>query len=152
MHRPAAEGRKAGAEDHAGIDVIGVGNDPVGKRALAFVEHRLDQLAAKAVELGVVVDGLLALGLAVLPDVEALAGLLAELAGAHQTRQRIVLRRAGAKLGADLIGDVETDHVHELERSHRHAEFERGPIDLVARRAFSVTAHGLHHVRATARD
>src|SRR5262245_405356 len=147
MQRPAAEGRKAGAEDHAGIDVIGIGYDLVGKGALAFVEHWLDQLATETIELSVVVFRLAALGLAVLPNVKALAGLLAELAGADQPRQWIVLRCTGAKLGSDLIGDVEADQVHELERPHRHTEFERGLIDLVARRAFRVTAHGLHHVR-----
>src|SRR6476659_3596025 len=47
MQRPAAERRKAGAEDHAGIDVIGVGQNLVGKDALTFVEHGLDQLAAE---------------------------------------------------------------------------------------------------------
>ena len=51
MQTPAAEGRKARAEDHAGIDVIGVGHDPIGKGTFAFVEHGLDQLAAEAVEL-----------------------------------------------------------------------------------------------------
>src|SRR5918994_4616791 len=73
VQRAAAERREARAEDHAGIDMIGVGHDPVLERALRLVEHRLHQLTAEPFQLGLVVLDLLALRLALLPDIEALA-------------------------------------------------------------------------------
>src|SRR5262249_56602910 len=66
MQRPAAERRKSGAEDHPGINVIGVGDNAVGKGALALVEHRLDQLSTETIALPRVVRPIPRRGLALL--------------------------------------------------------------------------------------
>ena len=135
VKRAAAERRKARAEDHAGIDMIGARHHAIGESAIGLIQHRLDQGAAKTLELGLVVADLLALRLPLFPDIEALAGLLAELALLDQRRQHVVAAGRERKLLADLIGDVEPDHVHQLERPHRHAEFQRRLVDLLARLA-----------------
>src|SRR6266508_1975288 len=86
MKRTATEGRKARAEDHAGIDVIGVRHDVVFERALGLIEHGFHQLAAQALKLARVVGDVFALRLALLPDIESFARFLAELALLHEVR------------------------------------------------------------------
>src|SRR5680860_589566 len=115
MQRAAAERRKARAEDHARIDMVRTLHDLVSRCAFCLVEHRLDELAAQARELRGVVGRLVALRLAVDPEIEALSGFLAELAllhqrGEHVVRLAIALRRQ-IELLADLVADVEADHV-----------------------------------------
>src|SRR5262245_14881494 len=74
VERAAPEGRKAGAEDDAGIDHVGALDDAFVATALAFEDQRIDQLPAQALQLAGIVRllGLDLLGLAILPDVEAL--------------------------------------------------------------------------------
>ncbi len=67
MQRAAAERRKAGAEDHAGIDQVGALDDLLVAHPLAFADQRIDQLAAQPLQLELVV-GLLGLGLSGLPS------------------------------------------------------------------------------------
>src|ERR1044072_2171736 len=121
MQRAAAEGRKACAEDHTGVDVVGIRYDVVFKRALGLVEHRLHQFAAKTLEFSRVIADLLALRLALIPHVKSFAGFLAELALPHETRQHIVGVGSETKLFSHVIRDVEADQVHPLERAHRRA-------------------------------
>src|SRR5262245_66429714 len=125
VERTAAEGREARAEDHAGIDVIGARYHAVRKRALGLVEHRLNQLAAEALQLRPIVGDLLALRLALFPQIEPFAGLFPELALPDETSENVVALGRKVELLANMIGNVEPDHVHQLERPHRHAEFER---------------------------
>ena len=146
LQRAAAEWREARAEDHPRIDVIGIRHHLVGEGPLGLVEHRLNQLAAQTLELGLVVDGLLALRLALLPHVEAFARLLAELALLDEAREHIVRFGREVQLLTDVVGDIEPDHVHQLERAHRHAELHRRLVDLLARLAELIAAHRLHHV------
>src|SRR4029079_12466333 len=146
MQRAAAEGRKARAEDHTGVDVVGIRYDVVFKRALGLVEHRLHQFAAKTLEFSRVIADLLALRLALIPHVKSFAGFLAKLALPHETRQHIVGVGSETKLFSHVIRDVEADQVHQLERPHRHAEFQCGLIDLLARLAELIAAHGFHQV------
>ena len=47
MQRAAAERGEARAEDHAGINMIGVLHDMIGERTLGFIEQRLYKLAAE---------------------------------------------------------------------------------------------------------
>src|SRR5262245_37675376 len=73
VQRPAAERRKARAEDHAGIDEVGALHDALVAHLLGLADQRVDQLAPETLELELVPGllGLVLLGLAVLPDVEA---------------------------------------------------------------------------------
>src|SRR5680860_1011522 len=99
MQRPAAEGRKARAEDHAGVDIVLVLDDAIRRGALGFVEQRLDELAAEPLELGCVVLRLVALRLALLPHIEPLARLLAELALLHERGEDVVGLARGLAVG-----------------------------------------------------
>src|SRR4051812_3795045 len=78
MQRAAAERREAGAEDEAGVDEIGVGDESFLQHALGFLQVRLDQLVYELLPISV---GLAFDRFAVLPRVDALSALLAELAG-----------------------------------------------------------------------
>src|SRR4051812_2959110 len=84
MQWAAAERGEAGAEDKAGIRQLRVGDDAFVDRALRFRQVGIDQLAD---ELGPPGIGLALHRPAVLPAVDALAGLLAELAHADLARQ-----------------------------------------------------------------
>src|SRR5690606_10550075 len=83
MQRAAAERSETGAEDHAGIDEIRARDHTLVPAALALGDQRLDELAAEALQLSLLVRFLGLLRPAVFPDVEALTGFLAELAQAH---------------------------------------------------------------------
>src|SRR5262245_48217614 len=76
MERTAAEGREAGAEDEAGVDQLGVGHDAFGEHRLGLGHVGLDQRVDERLFVG----ARLALHrLVLLPAVDALAGLAAEL-------------------------------------------------------------------------
>src|SRR6266571_8144017 len=76
VQRPAAEGRETGTEDEPGVGEVGIGDDAFGDDRLRFLEVWFDELLG---ELG----RYAACGAfprpAVLPDVEAAAGFLAEI-------------------------------------------------------------------------
>src|SRR6185436_9790731 len=75
---PAAERRKAGAEDEACIDEVSLRHDALAEHALRLGEVGADQFLD---ELRAIRIGCLLLGFAVHPGVDALAGLLPEPAG-----------------------------------------------------------------------
>src|SRR5690606_33786757 len=83
MQRPAAEWREPSAENDARIDQIGARNHAFVAAALTFCNQWSHQLAAKALQFGLVIGLVRFLRLAVLPHVEAFAGFLAELALTH---------------------------------------------------------------------
>src|SRR4051812_14386746 len=136
MKRSAAEGGEAGAEDEAGVDEIRVGDDAFLQHALGFLEIRLDQLVD---ELRTVCVRLALHGLAVLPAVNALARLLAELAGVDLVLQDFRHLYVAGRLGERFTrvqADVEADGVGELGGPHRHAERLHGGIDGLGLHAF----------------
>src|SRR5689334_18457151 len=72
--------------------------------------------------------------LAAVPAVEALAGLLAQLALGDHAAQQIRRAEAIAELAGEVVGDVEADveadQIGELERAHRVAVAElHGGVD-----------------------
>ena len=74
--------REAGAENHAGIDVVAAGNNTVLQAGLAFVEIRLHELLGQRLQVDPL-DGFSILDrLIVFPPVKTFAALSAELAGA----------------------------------------------------------------------
>ena len=84
--------------------------------------------------------------LAVLPDVETFARLLAEASGRDET----VEPRAFARLAEnfrDVGADVEADVVGKLDRPHRHAERARRFVDLFLVLALFEPLHCREHVR-----
>ena len=101
MERSAAEGGEAGAEDEPGVDEIRIGDDAFLQHAFGFLEIRLDQLLD---ELGTVRVRLALNGLAVLPAVNALAGLLAELAGVDLVLQDFWHLHVAGRLGERFAG------------------------------------------------
>src|SRR3954471_19711271 len=102
VQRSAAEGGEAGAEDEAGVDEIRVGDHAVGERRSRFSQIRLDQ----AVDQRLVVGVRLAFHrLAVLVAVDALAGLLAEVAERHFIREHLRDVRVPAGL-ARVLGEA----------------------------------------------
>src|SRR4051812_7504703 len=143
MQRTAAEGGEAGAEDEAGVDQIGIGDDAFLQHALRFAQVRLDQLLD---ELGSVRVRLALDRFAVLPPVDALAALLAELAGVdlalQHPRHLHVARRPGERL-ARVQADVEADGVGELRRPHRHAERLHRGVDRLGLHPFVEQAEGV---------
>jgi hypothetical protein len=84
--------------------------------------------------------------------VDALAGLLAELALRHQLFEPRwhVGQRAMAKVAPEHFGDVEpdveADGVGKLDRSHGHAEGLRRVVDDLGLDTFGVHQKGLHDV------
>ena len=48
---------------------------------------------------------------------------------------------------ADTGGHIQTDRIHQFDRSHRHAEIERGLVDGAARNAFRKGQNRFLHVR-----
>ena len=79
--RAAAERREASAEDHAGVEQVGIGDDAIMQAAHRFIEHRQDQAILEIGWRLVILRYLGLDGAAVLPCVEALAVLFAALAG-----------------------------------------------------------------------
>src|SRR5258706_1827364 len=149
IERPAAERREAGAEDESGVDQVGVADDALGEHRLRLREVRLDE----RVDERLVVRARLALhGLVLLPAVDALAGLAAQLSErdlVQQDLRRVGLVAAGAFLGellARVQADVEADRVGELDRTHRHAERLHGRVDGLGLLAFVQHAEGVLHV------
>ena len=122
VQRPAAERREAGAEDQARVGQVGVGDDALLDRLL---RPRADTGSISASTSSWSTGSGCALHrLAVLPPVEALAGLLAELAATSE-RALPAPRRSRIRAGERLArggADVEADGVGELDRAHRHAE------------------------------
>ena len=85
VERAAAKGRKAGAEHHASIEQVGIGHHLLAQAGRAFVDQREDQAIG---EIGRAAASLRrAHRLAVLPGVEALTALAAELAAATSSRR-----------------------------------------------------------------
>src|SRR5256885_6362881 len=84
VQRSAPERGEAGAEDQAGVGEVGVGDDAFLDRALRLGEIRRDQALDQLVPIGV---ALAFHRLAFLPAIDALAGLLSELAGVHLVLQ-----------------------------------------------------------------
>src|SRR5205814_84628 len=122
VQRSAAERGEAGAEDEAGVDEIRVGDHAIGERGLRFSQIRLDQALDQRLVVGV---GLAFYRLAILVAVDALAGLLAEVAerhfvGEHLRDVRVAAGFAGVLRQALSGGeaDVQTDGVGELGRPH----------------------------------
>src|SRR5882672_11798211 len=145
---PAAERGEAGAEDEAGVGEVGVGDDALDDRSLRLLEVGGDQ----GVDQALVVRPGLALGrLAVLPAVDALAGLLAELASRHlvgKNARNIFFRRIFCKTFTCSQADVEADGVGELGRAHRHAEGDHRRVERLRLRAFVEQLEGRLHVRS----
>ena len=81
--------------------------------------------------------------------VEAFADLLAEVTRIEASKQTRRRRRPGAgKAAAGGHGDVESDHVDEFDRTHRHAEGEHRFVDGLRCQSFVDGAHRFEHVGA----
>src|SRR2546428_10068546 len=109
MQRPAAEGCEARTEDKAGVDQIGFGDDAFLEDAPRFREIWRDQFLD---ELRPVSVGLAFHCPAVLPAIDALAGLFAEPTRFHLGREQ--LRHGDIALRQRLARgetDVEPDRV-----------------------------------------
>ena len=132
MERATAKGREAGAEDRAGVDEIGVGDDALGERGLRFGDEGPDQAIG---EPGGNSAGRPLRRLATRIIVEAAPGLAPEMPGGHQLRQFLRRRRVRRQHPADGHADVEADGVGELDRSHRHAERKCRLVDRLRRDA-----------------
>src|SRR6185437_5632908 len=104
MQRAAAKGRKAGAEDDAGIDEVRVLDDALAQTCHALIDQRQNQPVGQLRGGRRVVH--FAHDLAVLPGIEALAALAAEMALLHQ---RAHLRDKGWSLLPQLACDDLTD-------------------------------------------
>ena len=146
VQRPAAERREAGAEDQAGVDQVGVGDDALGEHRLGLVQVGLDQRVDQLLVIGI---GLPLDRLAVHVAVDALAGLLAEVAERHLVGEDLGHR--GRALGERLAGgeaDVEAHGVGELRRPHRHAEVLHRAVERLGLRALVEHAERVQHVRA----
>src|SRR6516162_7981983 len=149
VQRPAAERREAGREYHGAVDGVFVCHDALAQAGDADVEHRQDEtvghLPGWRRSVGV------AERLAVLPLIEALAGLAAELALGDLLAQpgrdigHLALETGVERLG-DMHTDIEPDLVSELDRPDRHAEAGRGGVDGLALDAFVEQHHRLHEV------
>src|SRR5438477_7371664 len=114
VQRPAAERREAGAEDQPGVDQIGLADDAFLEHALRFGQVRGDQLLH---QVGSIRVGLTLHRSCVLPAINPLAGLLAELSrldfgGEHLRHAGGILRQRLARRQAD----VEPHGVGELRR------------------------------------
>src|SRR5690606_7038829 len=131
LDRATAERRIAGAEDHAGIEQVRVLDHALVQRGHRLVEQRQHEPVLEVAGRLVVLRHLGLLRLAVLPGVDALAVLLAALAGLGRLRQRRRDRQAEERrqLLAHAVGDVQADRVDQLDRPHRHAEPHRHLVD-----------------------
>src|SRR4029077_17715069 len=72
-------------------------------------------------------------GLALPPQVETLAALAAEFLGREPLVEPCDLRQGSAELLRndlpDMRGDIEPDHIDELDGTYRHAEAPRAAVD-----------------------
>src|SRR5438552_5237580 len=116
----AAEGRETGTEDESRVAEVGTGDDAFGDRRLSFSEVGCDQLLG---EFGRNAARGAFARLAVLPDVEAAAGFLAEISRGDELGE---LPRRLRALARQFLphreADVQAHRVGQLDRSHRHAE------------------------------
>jgi len=144
----AAEGGEAGAEDHAGIEQVGVRHHALVQAGHRLVEHGQDHALGDVFGRRVIGVHLGLDRLAVLPDVEALAVLLAALA---RLQQGLQARRdvQAEELGQDLAngsGHVQAHRVGQFDRAHRHAPFLRHLVQHRPGHALAVERHGLQQV------
>ena len=148
LDRAAAERGEAGAEDHAGIEQVAVGDHAVVQAGDGLVEQRQDQAVFQVVRRLVVLRHLRLHRLAVLPPVQALAVLLAALAGLHRRqRRRQCQAQERRQLRAHALRHVQADGVDQFDRAHWHAELHRGLVDDRTGNAFGVGGGGFQHVR-----
>src|SRR5215471_21819353 len=116
VQRAAAERRKASAEDHAGVDEIGALDDLLVADLVRLLDQGSDELTPQPFELERI-EGCLRLslfGLAVFPHVEALARLLAELAGGDQLVQPVGATGSHLEDFADVRAHVEAHRIGKL--------------------------------------
>src|SRR5262249_47683915 len=133
MQRTAPEGGKAGAKDNPRIDQIGIVDDFLIAHLLGLADQRICELAPQSLQLKAI-KGDLRLALfwpAVLPDIEALAGLLAELAGRHHRLEPAAALRRHAHDAPDLNAYVEAHRIGKLDWPHRHSKRARRFVDLL---------------------
>ena len=152
VQRSAAERRKAGAEDHAGVDEIGVLDDAlVAARFCASTIKRLDQLAAEPLHLALV-DGSGRVFSACRPSRRRSPSPVF-LPSLPLATSRSSLRPVAPHLQdlADVGAHVEPDRVGQLDRPHRHAECARRFVDLFLGLAFARPAAWPPSCRARAR-
>ena len=148
LDRATAERGETGAEDHSGIEQVGIGDHAVVQAGHRLVEQWQHQAVFQVVR-GLVVGRHVRLDrLAFLPLVQALAVLLAALVRLHR-RQR--LRDLQAQERRQLLAHagchVQADGVDQLDRPHRHAELHRRLVDRRAGDALGVGVGRLQHVR-----
>src|SRR6267378_6171358 len=98
----AAEGRETGTEDEPRVGEVGTGDDAFGDRRLSFPEVGCDQLLG---EFGRNAPRGAFARLAVLPDVEAAAGFLAEISRSNELRE---LSRGFCVFARELLAHRET--------------------------------------------
>ena len=123
MQGPAAKRREARRKYRTGIEQVSVRDDVLAQAGDRLIEHRQHQPILE-------VRGRRAPAawrahrLAILPGVETLAALAAHFFLRHELRKD--LRRAATERRREHIADVqahiETHHIGQLDRSHRHAE------------------------------
>src|SRR5690242_620103 len=99
VQRTASERREARSKNHARIDEISRLDDTFVERFLGLCNHRFDQLTAELVEIGFRKLGVGLDRLAVLPDVEPFARLLAKAPGCNELFEPRTLARLTKNLG-----------------------------------------------------
>ena len=114
-----------------------------------FVEEGQDQAVFEIVRRLVVGRNLRLLRLAVFPAIEALAVLLAALAGFRRCGEGGRNRQAEERreFGAHAGSDIQAHGVDEFDRPHRHAELHRRLVQHRAGNAFGIGGDGFQHVR-----
>ena len=149
VHRPTPEGRKASAENHAGIEQVCVGHDTLTQAGDGLVDQTQDQAIA---DLRFGERHRPALGgldrTAVAPDKKALARLAAEVTRfGHfpEARWHRILQCLSHLVG-NRQADVQAHGVGQFDRPHRHTKGDRGTIDQRGRNAFVQQLHGLEQI------
>src|SRR5574340_445969 len=141
----AGVGREAGAENHAGIGQIGIGDDAFAHAAGRRLQQRFDDTLG---EPGWHPTRLRLHRLALVIGVETAPAPLAQMPRADQFGDlaRRLARRPGQAL-ARRHRDVQPDGIGELYWPHRHAERQRGFVYRLRRKALVYAAQLLQHVR-----
>src|SRR5262249_11284310 len=127
IQRAAAKRGEARAEDQPGVGEVRVRDDALGDDRARFAQIRRHELGA---QIRRDVSGGAFLRLAVLPLIEAVSALPAEITRGHELGELLRhLGVPGGELLADGEADVQTHRVGELYRPHRHAERDRGRVE-----------------------
>ena len=146
--RATREWREPGAEDDAGVQQIGVGDDAFVQAGDGLVDERQQQpIGEIAVEGGAaaVLDRL-AVGVVRVEAAPVLTPSSPFATFARSSSGSGAVEHAAQDLG-NVQRDVEPDAVGELDGTHRHAERFRRGIDALEAVAVGVRVQRLQHVR-----